>query len=132
VDGFDDIPILAQNLSQCRHLYLQIGFLYYRVRPDAAYDLIFRDDGAGRPDQHHQKIEGATAEFDRLPIDEQLAGARQHATLSKPNDRVAASVHLVLPRAPPIQVMHRLVRGSSRDQLLLHDASPPSDLIVRR
>jgi hypothetical protein len=100
--------------------------------PDAAYNLIFRDDGARRPDQHHQKIECAAAELDRLPIDEQPAGARQHATLSKPNDRVAASVHLVLPKAPPLRVMHRLVRGSSRDQLLLHDASPPSDLMLRR
>jgi hypothetical protein len=130
VDGFNDVPILAQNLSQCRNLHLQIAFLHYRVRPDAAYNLIFRDDGAGRLDQ--QKIECAAAELDRLPIDEQLAGARQYATLSKPNDRVAASVHLVLPKAPPLRVMHRLVRGSSRDQLLLHEASPPSDLILRR
>jgi hypothetical protein len=75
VDGFDDVPILAQNLSQCRNLHLQIAFLDYRVRPDAAYNLIFRDDGAGRIDQHHQKIECAAAELDRLPIDEQPAGA---------------------------------------------------------
>jgi hypothetical protein len=76
VDGFYDVSIRVQNPSQCRHLHLQIALLHYPVGPNSAHDLFFCDEGAGRPDQHHQKIEGAAAELDGLSIDQQMASPR--------------------------------------------------------
>jgi len=116
VDCFDDVPILVQNLSQCRHLHFQIFLRHYCVGPNLAHDLIFGDDGAGRPDQHHQKIEGAAAELDGLPVVQQLAGAQQHAKSAEPNARVAARAYLVPAGARRIPVEHLLVCELSRDQ----------------
>jgi hypothetical protein len=116
VDSFDDVPILVQNLSQARHLHLEIFLRHYRVGPDPAHDLMFCDEGAGRPDQRHKKIEGAAAELYGLSVDQQPAGARQYAKSTEPNDRVAARAYLVLAGARRIPAVHRLVRELFRDQ----------------
>jgi hypothetical protein len=87
--GFYDVPIPVQSPSQCRHLYLQIALFHYLTRPDPAQQLIFRDEIAGRPDQRHQKVEGAATELDGPSIGQQLTSARHGAKSAKPNDRLA-------------------------------------------
>jgi hypothetical protein len=116
VDGFYDVTICIQNPSQCRHLHFEIALLHYRIGPNSADELFFCDEGARRPDQHHKKIEGATAELDGLSVDQQLAGSRQYAELAKPNDGVAAYICLVPAGARRILVADRLVGGVSRAQ----------------
>jgi hypothetical protein len=112
VDGLYvyDVAIHIQNLSQCRHLHLQIALLHNGVGPYTAHDLFLGDQDAGRPDQHHQKIEGAAAELDGLSIDQQLASAWQCAKSAKPNDRHAACAYLAPTGARRIPLEDRVVR----------------------
>jgi hypothetical protein len=110
VDGFDDVPILVQNLAQCRHLHPEITLRHYGVGPDPAHDLIFCEEDAARLDQDHQKIESAGPELDALPIDQKFAHPRQHATSAEPNGHVGTNASLGLPDPRRISGEHWLVR----------------------
>jgi|GraSoiStandDraft_59_1057299.scaffolds.fasta_scaffold191404_2 hypothetical protein len=64
----------------------------------------------------------SVGELNGLPIEEQLAGARQNAKSAELNDRIATRAYRVLGGARWIPTEHRLVRELSGDRYFLHDA----------
>ena len=124
-DGLDDLAVVAQNLSQGRHLDPQVAFVDHGRRPDAAHDLIFCDEGAAGLQQHDQKVEGAAAELDGLAIGEQLAGARKDLKPPEPNDGLALiAVRFKLLDARLIRGIQRSLPGALCRQFLGHHAAP--------
>ena len=72
-DRADQVTIRAEGLAQCHNLSLQIVLLNHPVRPHARHQHVFANNGSLGLDQHHQHIEGASAELDGPAIGEQLA-----------------------------------------------------------
>lgn len=87
--GPDEVAVLAESLAQCRDLNLEISLGDKNARPNKGQEFVLCDKRPVGIDENHQEIEGASAEFDRYTIGEQLPLPRQYAETAELDRRVA-------------------------------------------
>src|SRR3974390_953569 len=77
--GMNKLALLAKSFAQGKDLHLQIVRDDDDTRPNPALQLVLCDERSISLDQHHQDIERACTELDRLAAGEQSPLAQQHA-----------------------------------------------------
>lgn len=87
--GPDKVSVLAESPAQQEDLNLEISRIHKNARPDKGHELVLCDKRPVGIDENHQEIEGASAEFDRYTIGEQLPLPRQYAETAELDRRVA-------------------------------------------
>jgi hypothetical protein len=70
--GPDKVAVWAESLAQLRNLNLEIRCVHKSARPNKGQELVLCDKRPASVDKNHQEIEGASAQFDRYTIGEQL------------------------------------------------------------
>jgi hypothetical protein len=68
--------VLAESLAQLADLNLEISRVDKNARPNTGQEFVLCDKRPVGLDENHQEIDGASAQFDRYTIGEQLPAPR--------------------------------------------------------